>query len=255
VNGIERLICEPTSRSLQVDPRQLEFVVFVFPGKQGLPAGCMWCLRVWLRVGDTDHRLFGEDDLWIGKDPDFNAIGDASFARQKTGEPSDTQQVYHAFVGRALVTFTIKWKSVHNKLYNFTLEYESGGVGDVLFDDIKMKLDGDTRSLSFLIFSIPSTSLPAGASHKLRVWVRTLAPLNATESGASYALPFNDSYIYQRIWKNDLFKIGGRLDFSTLGSKMIKAFSSGAPETIVTQAPRPSTDSRSIYKDKGGFDF
>lgn len=54
----------------------------------------------------VDHRLFGDDDLWIAKDPDFNSIGDASFARMKS---SDTgEQIYNAYVGRALVTFIIR---------------------------------------------------------------------------------------------------------------------------------------------------
>ena len=62
----------------------------MFPGKVSVPAGCLWSLRVWRRVNGIDHRLFGEDDLWIAKDPDFNAIGDASFARLRNldGEQS-----------------------------------------------------------------------------------------------------------------------------------------------------------------------
>lgn len=78
----------------------------IFPGKQGLPTGSLWSLRVWLRVNSVDHRLFGEDELWVGKDPDFNAIGDASFARLKTAVVGE--QIYNAYVGRALVTFTMR---------------------------------------------------------------------------------------------------------------------------------------------------
>jgi hypothetical protein len=81
--------------------------------------------------------------------------------------------------------------------------------------------------------------MPAGASHKLCVWIRSLVPLSSAEPSTSYALPFNDSYIYQRIWKCDSFKIGGRLEFETLGPKMAMGFSSGAPETIVMPNPPP----------------
>lgn len=78
----------------------------IFPGKAGLPTGSLWSLRVWLRVNGVDHRLFGEDELWIARDPDFNSIGDASFARLKSAEAGE--QMYNAYVGRALVTFLIR---------------------------------------------------------------------------------------------------------------------------------------------------
>lgn len=79
----------------------------IFPGKSGLPTGSLWSVRVWLRVNSVDHRLFGDDDLWIAKDPDFNSIGDASFARQRSVDAGE--QVYNSYVGRAMVTFIIKW--------------------------------------------------------------------------------------------------------------------------------------------------
>ena len=56
----------------------------VFPGKATIPAGCLWSYRVWLRVNFVDHRIFGDDELWVGKDPDFSSIADASFARLKS---------------------------------------------------------------------------------------------------------------------------------------------------------------------------
>ena len=111
-----------------------------------------------------------------------------------------------------------------------------------------MKLDNDPRSISFLILSVftvllthsvlltklisslPTNSIPAGAAHKLRVWIRSAVPVASSQS--NYVLPFNDTYIYQRIWKCDSFKIGGRLDFDSLGPKMVMAFSSGGPETV-----------------------
>jgi hypothetical protein len=138
----------------------------MFPGKAGLPAGCLWSLRVWLRVNNVDHRLFGEDDLWVAKDPDFNAIGDASFARLRNLDGGE--QVYHGYVGKALVTYTVRyvilyfrfrlafkigvrWECVSNKLYKYSLTYEASGVGDTLFEDFRLRLDGDPRAVTFLI--------------------------------------------------------------------------------------------------------
>lgn len=263
----------------------------MFPGKSSVPAGCLWSLRVWLRVNGVDHRLFGEDELWVAKDPDFNAIGDASFARLRNLDGGE--QVYHGYVGKALVTFTIKyvhiiyfflvfkeilvffiflfrWECVSNKLYKYSLMYEASGVGDILFEDFRLRLDGDPRAVTFLILcvcfsslyfflnkikikifgfacsffvifcsTVPNVSMPVGASHKLRVWLRSIVPLRSADASTSYVLPFNDSYIYQRIWKYDSFKIGGKLEFETLGSKMTMGFSSGMPETIVMPNPPP----------------
>jgi hypothetical protein len=55
-----------------------------------------------------------------------------------------------------------------------------------------------------------------------------------------YNLPFNDSYIYQRVWKTDSFEIGSKLEFETLGPKMVMGFSSGRPQTILM--PHPPRD-------------
>ena len=81
--------------------------------------------------------------------------------------------------------------------------------------------------------------MPTGATHKLHVWIRSIVPISSTVSSTSYVLPFNDSYVYQRIWKCDSFKIGGRLEFETLGSRMTMGFPSGMPETIVMPNPLP----------------
>lgn len=81
----------------------------MFPGKNAklvLPLNSLWSLRVWLRVDGVDHQLFKVDDLLVGKDLDFNAIGDASFARHAGLGPD--YQVYRGYVGKALITFTIK---------------------------------------------------------------------------------------------------------------------------------------------------
>jgi len=113
-------------------------------------------------------------------------------------------------------------------------------------------------SHSCISSSTPSNSIPAGASHKLRIWIRSVAPLAAANTSA-YGLPFNDSYIYQRIWKEDSFKIGSRLDFESLGAKMHMGFSAGGPETIVMPTAAASLDlssPRSLFKEKrAGYDF
>lgn len=105
--------------------------------------------------------------------------------------------------------------------------------------------------------TVPTNSMPIGAAHKLRVWLRSVVPLSASDPTTSYVIPFNDSYIYQRIWKCDSFKIGGRLDFESLGTKMILGFSTTMPETIVM--PNPPVDlhspSRSLHKEKRDSDF
>ncbi|KAH9482324.1 hypothetical protein JR316_0004422 [Psilocybe cubensis] len=137
------------------------------------------------------------------------------------------------------------------------MEYEANGVGDILFEDYRLRLDGDPRAEK--TSTTPTNSIPAGASHKLRVWLRSLVPLPASDPSTSYVLPFNDSFIYQRIWKCDNFKMGARLDFESLGPKMIMGFSSGVPETIITQNPSTVDDltsPKSMYKEKrDGYDF
>ncbi|KAL0950087.1 hypothetical protein HGRIS_010088 [Hohenbuehelia grisea] len=238
VNHVESSLCDPEKLKLRVDPRQLDFVVFVFPGKASLPVGALWSLRVWLRTKNICHRVFGDDELLVGKDLDFNSIGDASFARLKT--PNQNNQVYNAWVGSAPVTFIVSWKSVDDGWYEYSLEYESGGVGGILFDDVKLRLDGDPRSVSFTIYTVPLTSTPPGASHRIRVWMRSVAPFPTdSRANGSFQMPFSESFIYQRIWKSDAFKLGAHLDFGALGSKVVLGFSSGAPSTITTTRAEP----------------
>lgn len=57
-------------------------------------------------MNGIDHRIFGEDELWVGRDPNFNSIPDASFARMMSMEAD--RQVYNIYVGKALVTFIVK---------------------------------------------------------------------------------------------------------------------------------------------------
>ncbi len=119
-----RSVGEPIQLKLNVDPRRLHFIVLcvclpfqspltdtpmhsLYPGKASLPAASLYSYRVWLRVNDVDHRLFGQDDLWIAKDPDFASIADASIARMKRNQSSS--QVYESTVGKARVQFIVRY--------------------------------------------------------------------------------------------------------------------------------------------------
>ncbi|KAF7297501.1 hypothetical protein MIND_00983900 [Mycena indigotica] len=211
VHGVERQLAELVTMRLTVDPRTLDFAVFLFPGKRNiLPIGCLFSLRVWLRVNGIDHRIFGDDELWLGAEPtiDFATIEDASFARLHTAAPEC--QIYDAIVGRARVQFVVRWEHVRGRLFKYTLAYEAGGIGKSLIDSLPLRVDGDPKATSFLIYTVPVRSVPTGASHRLRVWLRTTAPDRP-------AAPF----VYQRVWKTDGFKVGGRLDFDALGPRLI----------------------------------
>jgi hypothetical protein len=128
----------------------------------------LYSLRVWLRAGQVDHRLFA-DEIWIGKNPDFRAIGDASFAQLTGGAPF--MLVYQGLVGKARVNFIIRfatmplvwwpvllkcvsrWNLCEGDMYKISLEYEAGGVGSILFDDFCIHLDTecDPQAIAFVV--------------------------------------------------------------------------------------------------------
>ncbi|KDQ64200.1 hypothetical protein JAAARDRAFT_52182 [Jaapia argillacea MUCL 33604] len=211
---VERQICEPVMLKLGVDIRKLEFSVFLFPPKKSLPAGCLYALRVWIRANGVEHRLFSDDDLWIGDDPDFNSIADASLARLFQVNPY--YQIYNARVGKAELNFIARWTAVgasaHND-YTLSLEYAAGGIGRTLFKGLDLHVECDPREVLFIFYTVPITSTPPGASHRLRVWLR--CPVTAKAPSGS------QTYIFQRIWKTDELKVGSELDFSLLGRGVI----------------------------------
>jgi hypothetical protein len=43
------------------------------------------------------------------------------------------------------------WHRVGECLYKYSLDYEVNGVGGNLFDDLKLRIDGDPRTTTFLI--------------------------------------------------------------------------------------------------------
>jgi hypothetical protein len=89
-------------------------------------------------------------------------------------------------------------------------------------------------------------SMPAGASHRIRVWLKTLLPFPSSNSNQSsnITLPFNDSYVYQRIWKSDSLKIGARLDFAGLGAKMIMGYPNGPPKAFTVSQNRDRIEAK-----------
>ncbi|KAK0190488.1 hypothetical protein F5146DRAFT_556477 [Armillaria mellea] len=232
INKISRSLAEPITLKLSVDPRQLNFTVFLVPGKTSLPVGTLFSYRVWLRVNEFCHRLFGEDDLWIGKDPDFSCIADLSMARLRRVLAGS--QVYDAAVGRAKVQFIIRWHRIGEGVYDYSMEYECCGVGAVLFEDLRLKLECDPREVTFCIYTVPLKSLPVGASHRIRVWVKTSSGGQTSEPSPHNIMPFTESHVYQRVWKSDALKIGARLDFDALGSKMTMGYMQGGPKTVAT---------------------
>ncbi|KAJ7681220.1 hypothetical protein B0H17DRAFT_1161173 [Mycena rosella] len=236
VNDVERPICEPVSLRLSVDPRTLDFAVFLFPGKKNVvPAGSLYSMRVWLRVNGVDHRIFGEDELWVGKDLDFETVADMATARLRS--VTQDEQVYEGIVGRARVRFTVRWHHIGDRLYKYTLEYDASGVGVTLIDDLRLIVDGDPRRLTFLIYTVPMRSVPVGASHRLRVWLKSLLP--AVPSAAdSVANLLQHEVVYQRLWKSDAFKLGARLDFEALGPRLIMGASACVPQTVVMETQR-----------------
>jgi len=237
----ERPISEPATLILSVDPRELKFVVFAYPPRSCLPQGCLYALRVWLRAGEIDHRLFSEDALWIAKDPDFYSIQDATFARLRS--VNSQTLLYKIVVGRALVDFTIRWRQVLGRVYSLSLEYDGCGVGRVLFSDLTVSLDCPPEHLSFVLYTIPVTSTPRGATHRIRLWLRApdqVGPVTPPEVD----LP-PSQFIYQRIWSTDSFKVGNTLDFTALGPKMIMGVPTGDPRILT------SPSEQLFYRDDG----
>jgi len=257
---VERALCDPVVLNVFVDPRQLDFAAFIFPPKASIPPGCLYCLRVWLRSGKVDHRLFAEDEFWIGRDPEFTAIGDASYAQ--LANSMDSLLVYQANIGGAPVNFILRWHLFDEDRYKLSLDYEAGGVGRTLFDNQCLCLPHPEK-ISFVIYSVPITSRPPNASHRLRVWICTPSSDLPTSSVPSFQ---NNSYIYQRLWKSDNFKVGAELDFKALGSKTVIGVRDGRSPQIennvlfkslpVPTRPQWHTESGpptalSFYEDKG----
>ncbi|KAI0322507.1 hypothetical protein OF83DRAFT_1235624 [Amylostereum chailletii] len=238
---IERPICKPITLKLSMHPRDLRFSVFLFPPKACLPAGCLWSLRVWVRANDIDHRLFSEDRLWVGRDPDFYAIEDAAFARLQTS--TSVTKLYRVPLGRSYIDLTAKWRPLGSSIFSLILEYDGNGVGRVLFNDLSMRLECQPQDIDLIIYLLPVPSTPKGASHRLRVWLR--APEHNPPNPFDAATSSSRDVICQRIWGTDDFKVGHSLDFAALGSRMVMAApATGGPAMMLT-----TTSELSLYPD------
>lgn len=121
-------------------------------------------------------------------------------------------------------------------IYSLTLEYEAGGVGKPLLEDMIVRLDFSPRNLGCYIYTIPLDSKPPGATHRVRVWLRSPSPFNA--EGDSFG-----SYVYQRIWSTDEFRLGGYLDFTAIDPKRV---------ILATPTGRPSLRIRTMDSYKTG---
>ena len=90
-------------------------------------------------------------------------------------------------------------------------------------------------------------SMPQGASHRIRVWLKIHVPLSEPLLPSSnYSLPFVDSFVYQRVWKSDNFKLGAQLDYSSLGPSMAMGVSTGAAKTVYVSGSGDRLDSREV---------
>ena len=63
-------------------------------------------MRVWLRHQNVDHRIFADDALWVGTDPDFTEIPDTTLAT--AWHQASDRQFYKCLVGRAEVNFILR---------------------------------------------------------------------------------------------------------------------------------------------------
>ena len=207
----------------------------LFPPKHSLPRKCLYSLRVWLRHQNVDQRIFADDALWVGTDPDFSVIPDAVLATVWHKAPD--RQFYKCLVGRAEVNFILRWvltrlisfaqsrlltnsatwcswEWLKESVYSLTFEYEAGGVGKALLENMIVRLDFPPQKLSCHIYTIPLVTKPVGATHRVRVWLKTPSPYNTEEDP-------DRSHTYQRIWSTDEFRVGGYLDFSDIDPRRV----------------------------------
>lgn len=105
--------------------------------------------------------------MWIGKDPDFNSVQDAAFARLRNVSPQTL--LYKITLGMTLMDFTVKfasfllfpyrrylifharWRKIFESVYSLSLEYDGCGVGRMLLKDFIIGLDCPPEALAFII--------------------------------------------------------------------------------------------------------
>lgn len=111
-------------------------------------------------------------------------------------------------------TVWLRWERRKESVYALTFEYEAGGVGKALLENMIVRLDFPPKELSCHIYTIPLLSKPAGATHRVRVWLKSPSPFSLEED-------LHPSYTYQRIWSTDDLRLGGYLDFSDIDPKRV----------------------------------
>ena len=72
--------------------------------------------------------------MWVAKDPNFNSIGDASFARMNNA--TNGEQVYNAYVGRALVTFIVRHVCVSGRISQEANIIKDGKLYPIIYTNI-----------------------------------------------------------------------------------------------------------------------
>ncbi|KIM21966.1 hypothetical protein M408DRAFT_333165 [Serendipita vermifera MAFF 305830] len=206
--GIERSLCGREYMRLNVDPQTLKFHIFIFP-KPSLPADCLFCVRVWLEALDVQHRIFSDENLWVGREPPFASIQHVALTQQGAPTipfPSTRSEVgvirkaYKGFVGRAACDFIVILKNLSalDGVWGISVEYQAGGVSRLLFEQVKLRFHCRIEDVRFVIYTVPIDSSIPYSNHRVRVWVRGL------------------DGVYQRLFKSDEFRIGSQLAFEPL---------------------------------------
>jgi hypothetical protein len=175
--GIEQSLGGKETAMIFVDPSMLKFHVLyvafrsfsshsaphltnisIFP-KPSLPENSLFCVRVWMEAGlnNVQHRIFSSDDLWVARNPPFQAIENIAFTRLAPTPPivSDTywSRVFRGLVGRAPCNFipSLTLLSHIDSVYSVALDYEAGGVRRKIFDNIKLRLHCRLQDIHFVI--------------------------------------------------------------------------------------------------------
>ena len=122
-------------------------------------------------------------------------------------------------------------------MYSLTFEYEAGGVGKTLLENVIVRLDFPPQELGCHIYTIPLISKPAGATHRVRVWLKSPSPFNREEDP-------HHSFTYQRIWSTDEFRVGGYLNFLDVDPKRVVLAAPVENPPIRVRTTEPDTPGR-----------
>lgn len=235
--GIERPLCGKEHMRLAIDPQTLRFHIFVFP-KPSLPADCLYCVRVWLEAQGVQHRIFSDENLWVGKDPPFSSIQHVALTRQDQPsipfslrpDPGVIRKAFKGYVGRASCDFIVIMKNLDplGSVWGVSVEYQAGGISRLVFEQTKFRLHCRVDDIKFIIYTVPIDSSIPYSNHRIRVWVKGM------------------DGICQRLFKSDEFRVGAELAFEPLlhgpGSVVFATKDASAP-TITNYTTSLHTES------------